>query len=287
MKEYNILILDDLKLVGENIYKRICKVNVSYSLHSGIKIIPHFTTIDITNIQVASERIAETIDTKKIDYLLLDRGLSYVIDSNIKHLDSNFLYAENRKGVYIEQILKLIPKQNYTKIKGIIIYTYNEEFEYVEPEALKNDYIEILPKKFNGENVQIFMSNSELYKLAGLKLYNCKVQSDYLQLGLKTDFKLYGLFMGEILYHKVVSMINQREKTKLVAKKSRMLRNIFILFFVFTGLSIGGNALYNMLANNTNNYLLIVISIVFSLFMPLFILLIKPELIISIDNEDI
>jgi Na+-transporting NADH:ubiquinone oxidoreductase subunit NqrB len=132
------------------------------------------------------------------------------------------------------------------------------------------------------------MSNSEIYKLAGLKLYADaeNSQPNFFKLGLKADFKLYGLFIGEILYHKVISMINQREHTKFIAKKKLLVRNIFVLFFVFTGLSLGGNVLYNMLVRNINNYLLLVLSIIFSVLMPLFILLIKPELVISIDNEN-
>ena len=92
--------------------------------------------------------------------------------------------------------------------------------------------------------------------------------------------------MGEILYHRVISMINQREKKRLITKKNLMLRNLFVWFFALTGLSVGGNALYNMLVKNADNYLLIILSVVFSLLMPLFILLIKPELLIPTDNKD-
>ena len=87
--------------------------------------------------------------------------------------------------------------------------------------------------------------------------------------------------MGEILYHKVVSMISQSEKKKMPTKKNLILRNVLILFFIFTALSIGGNSLYSLL----NNYIIIVTSFVFSLIMPLFVLFLKPEWIIPIDDE--
>ena len=275
MKEYNVLILDDVKLIGENVDKRMCEANTSYSLLSGINIKPHYVSIDISNIQTASDEIARIIEARKIDYLLVDRGWFIIIEPDVKGLNNDFLYAENRELVKIEEVLKKIPQHNYNRVKGIIIYTYNDENDF-SPERLKEDYINMLPKKFTNKNVELFTPYSEIYHLAKLKLYKFKILQDYKQLGLKTDFKLYGLFMGEILYHKVVSMISQSEKKKFFMKKNLISRNVLILFFIFTGLSIGGNSFYSLLTKDINDYLLIAISIIFSLLMPLLILLLKP-----------
>jgi len=296
MKEYNVLILDDIKLVGVNIRQRISDVAENYFSLSGIRIIPHYDEneeIDITDIDKLSKKIEYDIVSKKIDYLLLDKGFTEVIES-IDGFEETFLYAKNREWVTIDKILEKIHIEKHNRIKGIIIYTYNPEEKPNFPEEkadMRNKYLKILPKKFKRDyNFQIFMSNSEVYKKAELKLYDQKsVSTEYIQLGLKADFKLYGLFMGEILYHRVVSIINQKEKQNLRQKKRLVFSNIFILFFVLTGLSIGGNALYDILTNNNMDiFLLFVLSIIFSILMPLFILLIKPELLISLipNNED-
>ena len=44
----------------------MCEANFSYSMHSGINIKPHFITIDISNIQTASNEIAKLIDSRKM-----------------------------------------------------------------------------------------------------------------------------------------------------------------------------------------------------------------------------
>jgi hypothetical protein len=281
MKEYNVLILDDIKLAGESIENIICKLNTSYSLLSGIKIIPHYKTIDISDIKTAAENITLLIYDKEIDYLLLDRGFSYVIDN----LDNEFLYAENKGKVQIEDILKLIPIKCYNRIKGTIIYTYDQTPKYTE--TIQKEFLASLPNKFDKKKIEFYRSNI-VYEEAGLKLYADPepAQPNYFKLGLKANFKLYGLLIGEILYHKLISMINQREKAKFIAKKEYGIRYVFVLFFVFTGLTLGGNALYNMLAKNGDDYLLLILSIVFSVLIPLFILWIKPELIIPKDNEN-
>ena len=64
-KAYNVLILDDLKLVGENINKRVCKADFSYSFFSCIRIKPHYEMIDISSNQTAANQIAKLIDLKK------------------------------------------------------------------------------------------------------------------------------------------------------------------------------------------------------------------------------
>jgi Na+-transporting NADH:ubiquinone oxidoreductase subunit NqrB len=92
--------------------------------------------------------------------------------------------------------------------------------------------------------------------------------------------------MGEILYHRVISMIKPIEKKRFIEKKYLTFGKIIALFFALTGLTIGGNALFNILTENTGNHTLFLLSIVFSLIIPIFILIVRPDLIISIDDKD-
>jgi hypothetical protein len=293
-KEYNVLILDDIEIVGVRIAERFSNASSSNFSFTGVKITPHFETIDISDINKAVQKIEYEINTKKIDYLLLDRGLCRILNandvSNYQYLSNDYLYASNcGKVILIEEILNLISKEIYSKIKGIIIYTFDHT--PVLANTIKQLYINILPKNFEEKNIQIILSNSEIYRFAGLSLYSTDKKlpkgTPFASVGLKSDFILYGLFMGEILYHRVISMINNKKQEKFIAKQKLGIRNILILFFTFTALSIGGNVLYDMfLPAIENKYLLLVCSIVFSLLIPLFILLVKPQLIISIDEKD-
>jgi len=287
--KYNVLILDDVELIGENIKSRMICVNGFYT---DIEIIPHYISFDIKNIPDAAKKIAKNIRDNEIDYLLLDRGFSSILNSEeekLHNLDSERLWAE-KGSIWIKDILGEISKEIYNQIKGIIIYTYDPRVNHPDSrrEVIQDECLKVLPKKFNKDNFDIFRSFTEIYELADLRLkpYPPDDSIEYRDMGKKSDLKLYGLFMGEILYHRVISMIKSREKKTLIEKRGFMLRNLIVWFFALTGLSVGGNALYNILAKSTDNYLLFILSVVFSLFIPLLILLIKKELLIPVDNED-
>ena len=289
MKAYNVLIIDDVNEIRENIKSRMICVNGFYS---DIKIIPHYIAFDIKNIPDVAKKITKNIKDNKIDYLLLDRGFSSVLSSEeekLHNLDSEHLWAE-KGSVWITDILREIPHETYNQVKGIIIYTYDPRVNHPDSrrEVIQDECFMVLPKKFTKDNFDIFRSYTEIYELADLKLkpYPPDNSLNYRDMGKKIELKLYGLFMGEILYHRVIFMINQRERKRLNAKKNLLLINLVIWLFALTGLSVGGNALYNMLAKNADNGLLIIFSAVFSFFLPLLILIFKKELLIPIENEN-
>ena len=297
--KFNVLILDDNEIISENIKKRISKANSTNKAFSGIEVIPYHLPIDISNLEDSAIKISHFIGSRAIDFLLLDRGFYHNIDPKLnpiyKNLDNDYLYIKKtdlNSGIKIEEILKLINPKEFNRIRGVIIYTYNADSDgYVEPAEIKELYLkEILPEKFSEDNIEIILTNSEIYKLAGLHLYIDKEAPENTELtrtGLKSDFILYGLFMGEILYHRIASLVNKTRQTKIVKKRNLLVKNFIILFFSFTALSIGGNALYAILTSEKTkiNLSLFFITIIFSLLIPLFILIVKPELLIDIDNE--
>lgn len=295
-KKYNALILDDNEFVGDNIRKRIYKANTSNYSYSGVEIIPHFLTIDISDLSKAAKSIINYINANKIDYLLLDRGFYFVIDPSsnetYNNLDNKYIYTKKKdlkNGVKIEKILELTSKKEYNRIKGIIVYTYDANEDYIEPAQIRQTFLNIMPENFNEKNIEIILTNSEVYKLSGLNLYidsELPENKEMTITGLKSDFKLYGLFMGEILYHRMISMLNKEQERRFISKQKMIIRNFIILFFTFTFLSIGGNASYQMLYNKIHsNIFLLVISVVFAVLLPLFILAVKPNLLINIEDE--
>lgn len=127
-----------------------------------------------------------------------------------------------------------------------------------------------------------------IYRLADLNLYTSMDVVDHPDLeciGHKSGFMLYGLFMGELLYHRAVALINRRKTVVRQNKKTQALRNVTILFIVFTALNLGANALYNVLSHNlANDLALILLSLSFALLLPLLILVLKPDWILNIEE---
>jgi hypothetical protein len=296
-KRINALILDDNEIIGENIKKRIFKASATNFPFFKIEVVPYFITINISNIRDSALKISHFINSKEIDYLLLDRGFYHVIDPKLNHSYSNlndkYLYTKKvdlQSGIKIETILELIPKNDLKRIKGIIVYTYDTTGDYIEPAQIKQLYLDIFPKRITENAIEIILTNSEIYNLAGLDLYIDKELPDDNELtmtGLKSDFKLYGLFMGEILYHRVIALINKTKQKSVSTKRKFLIRSFIILFFTFTGLTIGGNALYEILDKKIkNDAFLLLSSIVFSLLVPLFILAVRPDLLMDVDNEE-
>lgn len=211
---FKVLILDDVKIIGDAIEKRIFKANASNYRTSNIKIIPHYLFVDHTNREKAARKIASVIALERIDILILDRGFSTLIDPSenkkYEHLDEGKLYSHKDSGSEdIEDIIRLIPQKNLDKIEGVIIYTYDGS-PYSEPEQIKHLYKEILPKQISSEYIEVVLPKQEVYDLANLKLYNFEKVQNHAELesfGRKSDFMLYGLFMGEILYHRTLNLI--------------------------------------------------------------------------------
>lgn len=127
-----------------------------------------------------------------------------------------------------------------------------------------------------------------MYDVAGIDLYEGWGEEEvegFLFHGNKPDFALYGLFIGEILYHKIVRNIELKNKKKAKSKVTFATRNLALLFVVFTALSIGGNAAYNYASQQLNNdFGLLILTMVFSLAFPILILIIKPEWLLNIEE---
>lgn len=296
-KTYNVLILDDNDIIASCIHKRLLKVSQTFFETTQIDINPIHLQIDITNLNEAGQRIEKNIVDNNIHFLLLDRGFFEIIDpsiqTNIPVLEKNTLYiVKDTKSIKITEILKEVNFSKTKSLKGVVLYTFDEPSLtsewYVEPAQIKKELKQTIGDKLNPDNIDIVLTNSEIYHLANLALYdnNPKQISNYLGLGKKSDFMLYGLFIGEILYHRILKIIDKQQKKTLSKKRSSLNTKLIWLFIIFTSLSIGGNAIYTFAMEKIQSTLgLILLSMVFSVAFPLLILIIKPEWIISIDDE--
>ena len=279
MEKYNVLILDDIEFVGKNLCKRFYETSRFYSKNLGIEIKPHFEVVQIGDCYKNTlEKIKDSIIERKIDYLILDRGFN-----NIENIKADAFSVNMDNKINVEELLKDIPTEYYKRIKGVIVYTYipDEKEKDFDIEKFRDDIYTILSEKISIENIQIILCNKEIYKDTGLKLYDYdydKINEKFSNVtGSKSKFGLYGLFMGEILYHRLIQMINKQKKFMITKGKSSKVLSFIILFLVFTGLSIGGNALYNIFSIYINNVFLLFCSVVFAIVLPIIILLKNPD----------
>ena len=291
----NALILDDNPIVGQCIKKRVFKANSCNRKFSQLEVIPFFTKYSLKNIDEIIRSIEFQIISDNINALLIDRGWYELINPNenksIPNLDKEHLYLRKEdSGIKIEEILSKIDKSKFKNIKVVIIYTYDSDNWFIEPAELKKIISNVLPNGFDINFIDVILTNTEIYKLAKLQLYNSDnpiTDGKLIKSGRIADFKLYGLFMGEILYHRIVSHFKGRQSIKTAQKKQILFRNIILLFIVFTSLGLGGEAIYNLISNKINNdFVIIALSFVFALLFPLMILLLKPEWILDYSDKE-
>ena len=249
MKKIDILILDDNFIVARKVKKRLFDADNNYRHDTGIQIYTHYLEIDNNNPIKAAKDVNNYIKEKEIKYLLLDRGFGTIIDPtllNDEKLEKDYLYKDNTVAdaeYLIEDLLKEISKIEHNelrKIKGVIVYTYDDEREIQkEGEVIRdeiiNELVNILPKKCR---IDVLLSYSTIYKVAGVDLYEGYDGEGFVKLGKKDEFILYGIFVGELLYHKLQQMINIR-KSKIVNEKRVLLAvRILILYLIFISINV-------------------------------------------------
>ncbi len=292
VQSVNVLIVDDIRITGQKIAERLSYLNNKFH-NDYVNVMPRYYHYDVKKtIHDNVTDIRNIITDKKIKYLLLDRGFRQIINidekdkyANIKIDIEQNIYSDNsvhEKILHVDEVLKEITndietsKHIYKKcLQGIIVYTYS--IEGTEPGLLKNRIKDYLPDDFPDENLTIIETNSEIYEKAHLKLHrNEEVESLKIYFkGPISEFKLYGLFMGEILYnhiryHFFISKIKSIEKYKLP------LIRIFLAYYIsFIAINVGGNLIASYVFTNYNTGILLFI-ISLSIILPLFILFVKP-----------
>ncbi len=292
----SILILDDNEIIAACIEKRLLKASQTFFETTQLEIIPTYLRLSNSDAIKAGKEIENYLKENEVDFLLLDRGFFDIIDPNKindESLDSEKLYIrKDAKGLKINDILSNVNFSKVKEFKGVILYTYDEPSHtsewYIEPAQIRQDLIMSFGKKINPDYIDIVLTNTEVYQLASLKLYEYKPKQvgEYLESGNKSAFMLYGLFMGEILYHRILKIYDKQQRNKLRAKKGSVKTQLILLFIVFTALSIGGNAIYALTIKQIKSDVgLLLLSLVFSILFPILILVLKPGWVIDLNKE--
>jgi len=295
MKKLNILILDDNFVIGHKVKKRLFTANSTYKDETGFEIFPFYIEIDNVNPKIASKEVNNFVRENNIQYLLLDRGFGELIEpqeNNELDFDVSYIYRNMSKGGFkIEQLLshwKQINNNSLKDIKGLIVYTYDDYFEADKPkqgEVIKEEIINkldsILPSKCKFD---VLLAYSNIYKIANVDLYEgYNDETGIIKLGKKNGFLLYGIFVGELLYHKLIQMTSVRSASNIKSKKTRLFYRLIILYLIFISLNLGSSAIFSYLFEKSN-LAIGLLSLFFGIFIPFLILLLRPSLLIDIDE---
>ncbi|MDB5227823.1 MAG: hypothetical protein JWN78_2016 [Bacteroidota bacterium] len=293
MKRVDILILDDNFIIAKMVKKRFFNADKTYKHESLIELFPHYLEVDNNDYQKAAVSVNDYIRENNIRYLLLDRGFGKIIEpiiNNSENLDVHYVYKDNNQaGYHIEELLlslKQLKNSSLSKIKGVIIYTYDDYREVdKQGEVIKEEILDsvkiILPAKCK---IDVLLAYSDIYKIANVDLYEGYSGAGIIKLGKKNDFLLYGIFVGELLYHKAIQMISLRSINFIKEKRVFMLCRLLILYLIFISISVGANAIFTFLFKESK-ILIGVVALLFGLLLPIAILYLKPSLIIDIEEQ--
>jgi hypothetical protein len=293
MKSIKVLILDDNFVIANKVKSKLFNASNGYKIDSGIEIFPHYLKVDNNDPAVAAITVNNYLRQHEITYLLLDRGFGHIVDSSVgtnDNLEANSLYKDNSiKGYYIEELLSQIKgvKNNaLSQIKGVIVYTYDNYLDVnKEGEVIKGEIIYELKDLLHTMcKIDVLLTYTDIYKIAEIDLYEGYTGEGLVKIGLKRDFVLYGMFVGELLYHKLLQMINARNYNLIKKKRGRLVSSLVILYSVLICINLGVNAISLYLLKD-NNIIAGALSLLFGLLLPIVILWLKPSILLDIEEH--
>jgi hypothetical protein len=293
-RRLNVLIIDDIQLIGKKILERLIILNDKY-YDDYIDLNPNYYHYDVKqSFETCVSEIHNIIFRNEIEYLLLDRGFNRIVDETYKHefpdlnID-NFVYSDMRYNdrITADQLLFELTKRDklLNKILGIIVYTYdpnNKSRAVVQQEIFNH-----LPKNFKKENLLVIESNSEIYKSADLVLHHLDYLANYPYIRMhntKKDLMLYGLFMGEILYNQIRYHYFSKRIRSMEKYKASYLGYYLFAYFLFITINLSSNLLSESIFNTYELSWGLVFAI-FGVVIPWAIIWYKPEFfLIEKDN---
>lgn len=295
-KKINALIVDDIECVALMMRDRLFEVNKKYS-YDFIDISPEIYIVDVTKgIEQTTIEIKRIIEGHSINYLLIDRGYSKVVDVSYKeefaNLDiDNCIYTDRREGQPrftaddVFSHLKKYSNKTINNLIGILVYT-NTPIKDVLPEVVHQELMLVLPSNFKKDKLFVLESHQEIYKPAGNRLHIFEEDKQYQGIfyhGKMKDFKLYGTFMGDILYNQIRYHRFEKKEKSIESVKYKLVGTYLIGFFTFISLNIGSNMLANHWLKETPimlDYIIIGLGVL----IPSIVIWLKPEIFIF-NNE--
>lgn len=293
--EINVLIIDDIPCIGESILNRLTDVNLKYH-NDFIDIKPWYYQYDVRKpLAYSISEIKAEIIQHNIKYLLVDIGFNRIVDQSYKSAYSflnidDAIYSDTRRTedrmTMDKDVLKNFNDDNMlTNLSGIIVYTYQPAFK--KPDIIHNEFIQILPKTFKRDDLMVIETNSEIYRPADAKLHiltEVPENPGFKYHGLIKDFRLYGLFIGEILYNQIRYHHFSSRIKSIERMKSSYFRYYIIAYFLFITINISANLISETLFGSNKpvgGLILLLLGVV----VPSLIIWLKPEFFL-INRDD-
>ncbi len=321
MKPLNILILDDNLVVGEQLKNRMITLDDHAAFSKYRLKIEYLNASENTSYYRFTDHalFEKAVKDKLIesDYLLLDVHYQDInfektnqsackdIIMNIppgKGTDVQWISKEGKLTDSAREYLMTEATQSTElfrhlsedirdkvrkRLKGVIIYTYSPNPDPNRLAGLKNNIIRAF--RINENKVEIFSSYKELFQGTDFELYKTQKLSDqFVSIGKKSDFRLYGSMIGEILYHKIVHKEYQRKDKRLKEQKSSYFKTLAFYYVIFISIGFGTNALYDILRNGhgLDAFVLAMFAVLLGVLLPFIILYFKPDLLIPTPKDE-
>lgn len=304
MKTINALIIDDHPIVGEALRNRIADASQENRPFGQIGIVPHYLHISTGDERELARKIASAIHSNHVSVLVLDRGIYEIVTAVQTGQDRDKESAERmvyRKGPWergkmIEGIFAHLKSDPVLQqIRSVILYSYDDDDSAgrgVIANALASVFSPIVPE----DQIDLILTRSEIYAKAKVDLYlndAPSIGNDLFPIGREADFAIYGHLLGEIIYHRILALRKRRLRTALQIKKWKVMRNVVYLYLILMSVSIGSAALFEWLnhlqflpaSEGARTVLIVGAALSLGVFLPLWVLALKPEWLIEIDEN--
>lgn len=190
--------------VGSHL-KKFIERNIAEYPYDPIEYKVHFK--QVTPLTNAGE-LQQFLMDEKINFLLLD-SRPYDLEVSEEGLKPEVVYA--KKTLSFNRMYSLICKLKNSDaaraIEAVVVYSHDVNTgESLDPKLLSLTEVKDVFSQIPDSDISVFLTHTEMYSATGTQLYqfnDVKGHPEIKLLGYKKDFRLYGAFVGEVLFHKV------------------------------------------------------------------------------------
>ncbi|MEG3147841.1 hypothetical protein U1839_24590 [Sphingomonas sp. RT2P30] len=287
-----VLVADDVGLIATYVAARIRRAASQSALPGcGIDFIEDIELRGGGRGTNAVKRLESAIFKHDINTLVLDRGIAETIDGgrvNPSDVPST-AYYRSRQVNYdcIEDILVALSASARRRIEIILVYTLDDlEVEspwYVDTAAMRAKLSTHFPRN---PHFDVIKTNTEIYREAGLQLFNPDPSDSTRFIARGPDLLLYGAIVGEMAWRHISGSVLRAEGARRMRLRSWLVRNYFIFALITFGLGVGINAGYDFLKASVMPGGLAIVCAIVGLVVPFLLLRSNPRLLMLPNIED-
>jgi hypothetical protein len=287
-----VLVADDVGMIATYVAARIRRAASQSALPDcGIDLIEDIELRGGRRGADAVKGLESAIFKHDINTLVLDRGIAETIDGgrvNPSDVQSS-TYYRSREVNYdcIEDILVALSASARRRIEIILVYTLDDlEVEspwYVDTAAMHAKLRTHFP---SNPHFDVIKTNTEIYREAGLQLFNSDPSDSTRLIARGPDLLLYGTIVGEMAWRHISGSVLRTEGPRRMRLRSWLVRNYFIFALITFGLGVGINAGYDLIKASVMPGGLAIVCVVVGLIVPFLLLRSNPKLLMFPNTEE-